>query len=214
MNRECRFCGAPVYGRSNKLYCSSKCRRSASRARQQALKTDLQDRRQTLPQVSPIDEQDARFLLGGVEVDERVVRDLDGSSIGHLHASSTSPCCRGRRWWDWCRTSGGTSWQHLQTPRAISKACESFFSPTRTGGAGSCPPRALALRPRWALRAHMRARVVMRPRGGCIGRIWSGIGRRGTRGRRTTTSWAWSTGLRRNRCGESGRPRRPPRAPC
>ncbi len=38
--------------------------------------TDPQDRRQALPQLSPVDQKDAGFLLGGVEVDERAVRDL------------------------------------------------------------------------------------------------------------------------------------------
>ena len=60
MNRQCRVCGRPLYGRSDKLYCSSRCRRAASRAREQVPKTD----------------PDPQFLLGGVEVDERVVRDL------------------------------------------------------------------------------------------------------------------------------------------
>ena len=31
--RRCQFCGAVLYGRSDKRYCSSTCRRDASRAR-------------------------------------------------------------------------------------------------------------------------------------------------------------------------------------
>src|SRR6187200_1064108 len=76
MNRECRVCGSAVYGRSDKVYCSSKCRRDASRVRRQRAMTDPQDRRQALPQLSPVDQKHAGFLLGGVEVDERAVRDL------------------------------------------------------------------------------------------------------------------------------------------
>ena len=76
MNRQCQFCGGPLYGRSDKRYCSSKCRRDASRLRQRAPTPDPPDGKQAQLQSSPINERDARFLLGGVEVDERLVRDL------------------------------------------------------------------------------------------------------------------------------------------
>jgi hypothetical protein len=33
MSRRCQFCGVVLYGRSDKRYCSSTCRRDASRAR-------------------------------------------------------------------------------------------------------------------------------------------------------------------------------------
>ena len=64
MNRECRVCGGPVYGRSDKLYCSSRCRRDASRVRQQAPKTDPRDLRQTLPQ-APADRRSGCEIRAG-----------------------------------------------------------------------------------------------------------------------------------------------------
>ena len=76
MRRQCRFCSGPLYGRSDKLYCSSTCRSGANRVRQRAAKTAPPDRRPTRPQVSPIDEADTRFMLGGVEVGEQIVGDL------------------------------------------------------------------------------------------------------------------------------------------
>jgi hypothetical protein len=37
-SQRCRFCGAALYGRSDKQYCSATCRRDASRVRERTIR--------------------------------------------------------------------------------------------------------------------------------------------------------------------------------